>query len=116
MPGLGQRTLLTGPSGMDAPDLRGIGPHAPMLGAAEGIDPAAEVDRQSPPVVRRPGCRGHAALAAFEDYLRGVVAIGVGDRDGGAEPCLEGMRAPVEYGMRVTMDHPAGGDREPVHS
>src|SRR5699024_11541112 len=92
MPGLGQRTRLSGPSGMDPPELRGIGPHPPMLGAAEGIDPAAEGDRQSPPVVRRPGRRRHATPAAFEDHLRGVVAVGVGDADGGAEPGLEVAR------------------------
>src|SRR5699024_11230710 len=58
MPGLGQRTRLSGPSGMDPPELRGIGPLPPMLGAAEGIDPAAEVDRQSRSEERRVGKEG----------------------------------------------------------
>src|SRR5689334_17360552 len=71
VPGLLAAAALIGPGRMDPAENRGMGQHPLVLRGAEVVDAAAQVDRDTPPVVRRTGKGGQRRLAAVQIDLRG---------------------------------------------
>src|SRR4051812_42825191 len=108
VPRLGLLAVRLRPAGVEPAVERGVREHPGVLGGAEGLDAAAQVERRAPPVVARARACGQGRLLRVHADLGRQRPIGVRDAQGRPELGGVGLGQPLESRGRVRAEQVTG--------